>query len=236
MLSSTEDSSLYSRTVRGDGSILGTYFVNGSKADCEAVFSTVRFEDATGELDPDPASGTSSTLQEAVAGRTVGTPSISYDKSDGVYRFEVTVLWRAALTDALPAFGNYISNTSVVEYVSVESLPADGALDPAYSADGTTRTDYDLRGPSGSGLPERNEDGTYSYSIVATTVTVTKKAGVTGATDGDRLSSGRVWKAHHPQSSRKEHQLPANPAADCRGFGLPNRSSHWRVCRDSLGQ
>jgi len=90
--------------------------ITGSKDDCETLADTTLFNDTTGET------GSGSTLITAVAGRTVGKPQVSFDKSDGIYRYEIDIEWKAERT-----LHDYNRTTSVPDVDETgETLPRTG--------------------------------------------------------------------------------------------------------------
>jgi hypothetical protein len=109
-------STLYTRVYADKYTIRGTYVITGSKDDCETLADTTLFNDTTGET------GSGSTLIDPVAGRTVGKPQVSFDKSDGIYRYEIDIEWKAERT-----LHDYNRTTSVPDVDETgETLPRTG--------------------------------------------------------------------------------------------------------------
>ena len=151
------------------------------------TYTVTEFNDASGETSnlrfQYNEAGLDGNIDDGVTGVTgfgSNHNSVDMNKEVGTHSFTFTV----GGTGGVP-FNIYHSNGSDTKnsYIVLKDLILE-QLSHLNETDGSTFTTRSLTGPSGSGTPVINPDGTYSYAIVSETRTVSKIAGVKGSTDG----------------------------------------------------
>ena len=95
LLSDSGNSELYFKIQATPSIIKGYYFKwEATEATIDQLVSTIRFEE-DGSIDEDPDSGTSSTLEEVVLGRSVNIRRGSRDEKDRLFDLEIEIVWQA---------------------------------------------------------------------------------------------------------------------------------------------
>lgn len=120
MLSQHNNQDLYFKYRSSDASIKGHYFKwEATQATINTLLTETRFEE-DGTIDELPYSGTSSTLQDEVAGRIVAMRRTVRDDDDMLFDLEIEITWMSSISyggDGTPD-GGYVIKTGEPEEIT----------------------------------------------------------------------------------------------------------------------